>query len=107
MATTFQLRTYRRLPLQGQGIVHFAGKKVDGKGRLWNVSLSGCRMDSGQAAGPGMVFSMLLQLSDRDAVLIEGARVVWTRGAEFGIHITTIRPGELAHLERFLIAHQG
>ncbi len=107
MANTFQLRTYRRLPFQGHGIVYFLGQEIGGKGRLWNLSLSGCRMDSGQAAAPGMVFSMLLQLSERDAVLIEGARVVWTRGAEYGIHITAIRPGELAHLERFLIAQQG
>ncbi len=63
MATTFQLRTYRRLPVQGQGIVHFVGQEAEGQGRLWNLSLTGCRMDSGQDVVPGMVFTMLLQLS--------------------------------------------
>ncbi len=107
MATTFQLRTYRRLPLRGQGIVYFVGQETHGKGRLWNLSLTGCRMDSGQAPAPGMVFSMLLELSDRDAVTIACAQVVWTSGAECGIHIIKIRPGELGHLERFIMAQRS
>ena len=101
MATTFQLRTYRRLPMQGQGTVLFASADAEGKGSLWNLSVTGCRITSTELA-PGLEFSMLIQLPNNRALIVPRARVVWSHGADHGIELKATVPGDLERLQSFI-----
>ena len=101
MGTTFHLRTYRRLPMHGQGTVFFANAECEGRGSLWNLSVTGCRITSSQLA-PGMVFSVIVGLPNNRAVIGPRARVVWSQGADHGIELEATVEGDLERLQRFI-----
>lgn len=101
MATVFHLRTYRRLPVQGLGTVLYAGLDGEGRGHLWNLSVTGCRITSSQLA-PGAVLSILLELPNKRAVIVPRTRVVWCRGADHGLELMGTVAGDLERLQRFI-----
>jgi hypothetical protein len=101
MATsTFQVRTYHRLPLHAP--LYFHSEHIQGTGALWNVSRDGCRMDANVPLHPGTVVELMLLLGASGAVYVKAATVCWTRGLECGLRFILVQPGEAAHLERYL-----
>jgi hypothetical protein len=105
MATTFQLRTYRRLPMQGQGTVFFAGHDVEGKGMLWNLSVTGCRITT-HALALGLEVSLLIELPNKRALIVPRARVAWSLGNDHGLELVATVPGDDERLQSFIQAWQ-
>ena len=101
MATsTFQVRTYHRLPIHSP--LYFHNDNLQGTGALWNVSRDGCRMDANVPLHPGTVVELMLLLGANGAVYVKAATVCWARGQECGLRLILVQPGEAAHLERFI-----
>ena len=100
MTTTFQLRTYRRLPMQGQGTVLFASADGEGRASLWNLSVTGCRITSNELAS-GLEVSLIIQLPNNRALMVPRARVVWSRGTDHGLELEATLAGDLERLQRF------
>ncbi len=101
MATHFGVRTHRRVPVAST--VYFANEEVDGTGNLWNLSLTGCRVDGSVPVRPGMRLTLLVLLPGKHASLvIRDAQVVWTRGQEFGLRHVSVQAPEAARLEIFV-----
>ncbi len=101
MTTTFRLRTYRRLPIQGLGTVLFAGPDGEGRASLWNLSVTGCRITSDELASD-LVLSLIIQLPNNRALMVPRARVVWSRGTDHGLELETTVAGDLERLQRFI-----
>lgn len=102
--STFHLRSDQRLPVQGP--VYFHNSRLQGTGDLWNVSLTGCRMDGTPAVPLGAVVELLMLLPcPTGEVLIKEATVCWVRGVEFGLRLVTVQPGEVTRLEQYITSH--
>jgi hypothetical protein len=102
-STTFQVRSFRRFPVQCS--VYYSSDDFQGTGIAWNLSLNGWRVDGTQSVEPGTVMTLCVFLpGQHPTVFIDRATVRWSRGQEFGIAITSIRPDEQARLEQFVTA---
>lgn len=101
--TTFQVRSFRRFSVQCS--VYYSSDEFQGTGIAWNLSLNGWRVDGTQPVEPGTVVTLCVFLpGPHPTVFIDRATVRWSRGQEFGIAITSIRPDEQARLEQFVTA---
>ncbi len=99
--STFQLRTYQRLPVQCS--VFFHNDHLQGTGTLWNLSRDGCRIDANVFLHGGTVVELLIVLpGPSSAILVKAASVCWKRGLECGLRLVLLQPGEAAHLERYI-----
>lgn len=100
-ATHFAVRTHHRLPVACT--VYYANAELDGTGNLWNLSLTGCRVDGNVPVRAGMRFKLLVLLPGKHASLvIREAQVAWTRGQEFGLSLVSVQAHEAARLEKFV-----
>lgn len=98
---TFQIRNYQRLPVHCT--VYFSNDKLSGTGNLWNLSLTGCRVDGSLRVRSGMRFELLILLpGKRAAIIIQEACVSLTCGREFGLRMITLQPGETVRLEKYI-----
>lgn len=104
MATNrFYLREYRRFPVHCA--FYYSNDEVQGAGTVWNLSVSGWRVDGTCEVQPGMVFSLLVMLpDDYRTIIVERAMVRWTRGLEFGLQIGSIHHMDTRRLKRFVSA---
>ena len=73
MATsTFQVRTYHRLPIHSP--LYFHNEHIQGTGAVWNVSRDGCRMNANVPLHPGTVVELMLC----GAVYVKATIICWT-----------------------------
>lgn len=99
--STFRVRTYHRLPVQCT--VYFSNDELHGTGMLWNLSLEGCRIDGNLAVSRGMRFEVLVMLPGKPvSIIVQEAKVTWTRGHEFGLRFETLLPQEATRLEQYI-----
>ena len=97
----FQVRTYHRLSVQCP--VYFSNDQRRGIGNLWNLSLDGCRIDGNLSVRHGMRFELLVMLpGKRASFIVQEARVMWTRGQEFGLRLEKLRPRDATRLETYI-----
>lgn len=100
-ATHFAVRTHHRVPVANT--VYFSNEELDGTGNLWNLSLTGCRVDGSVPVRAGMRFKLLVLLPGKHAsIVIREAQVAWTRGHEFGLRLVSVQAQEAARLETFV-----
>ena len=98
---TFQVRTYHRLPVQCP--VYFSSEELQGTGTLWNLSLHGCRIDGNLSVLRGTRLEVLVMLrGKRASFIVQEARVMWTRGQEFGLRLEKLRPRDATRLETYI-----
>lgn len=84
-----------------QCTVYFFNDELQGTGNLWNLSLDGCRIDGNLSVRCGMRFELLVTLPcERAAIIVQEARVRWTRGQEFGLYIEKLRLNEARRWKR-------
>lgn len=103
VATTFQLRSFRRFSIQCS--VYYSSDALQGTGVAWNLSLNGWRIDGTHPVEPGTVVTLCVFLPDQHpTVFIDRAVVRWSRGQEFGIEVNEIKADEHARLEQFVTA---
>lgn len=101
IATHFGIRTHHRVPVATP--VYFSNEAVDGAGHLWNLSLSGCRVDGSVSVRTGTRLTLLVLLPGTQAFLvIREAQVVWSRGQEFGLRLINLHAPEAARLDTFV-----
>ena len=94
LSTTFQVRPYRRFPVQC--LVYFSTGTVTGTGTIWNLSLGGSWMDSDICLACGMVLKLFVMLPElQHGIVVDRATVCWCRGHEVQ---------EAARLQNFITA---
>ncbi len=73
---------------------------VGGDGNIVDLSLRGCRVESGTAVRPGTSLELRIQVSDDEPPLnIQEAVVRWSRSEQFGLEFVTLAPEEWARLQ--------
>lgn len=103
LSSRFHLRAFRRFPVHCS--VYYSSDEFQGTGTAWNLSLSGWRVDGSHPVPPGAVVTLCVFLPDHNpTVFIDQAVVRWSRGQEFGVEVTSMKPVEQAHLRTFLSA---
>lgn len=101
IATQFRIRTHHRVPVATP--VYFSNEAVDGTGHLWNLSLTGCRVDGSVSVRTGTRLTLLVLLPGTQAfMVIREAQVVWSRGQEFGLRLINLHAPEAARLDTFV-----
>lgn len=101
--TTFQVRSFRRFPVQCS--VYYSSDEFQGTGIAWNLSLNGWRVDGTHPVERGTVVTLCVFLPGQSpTVFIDRAVVRWSRGQEFGISVSSIKADEHARLEQFVAA---
>lgn len=73
---------------------------VGGDGRIVDLSLRGCRVDSSTEVRPGTSLEVRIQTSEEEPPLkIQEGVVRWSRGQQFGLEFVTLVPEEWARLQ--------
>ena len=98
-------RAYNRLRVKG--CVYFSGDQGEGTGTVQDVSVGGWRVRStGTHVKPGEDVTFFATLPDHEqAVLVDHARVCWSRGDEFGLAIGTITVQDAERVKGFIARH--
>lgn len=80
--------------------------EVQGTGNLWNLSIDGCRIDGDIEVRPGMVFSLLLIVGEKQrSIIVEQGIVTWARGREFGLRSNRIHASDAKQLQQLVTTH--
>ena len=96
-----ELRRFQRLPLQCPIALLINGRKEEGK--IVDLSMSGCEVESNKSLQKGQELSVLLHLPDGKPPLeIKVALVRWSRGQQFGLKFLTMEPDQQARLRCFV-----
>ncbi len=96
-----ELRRFQRLPLQCPIVLLTNGRKEEGK--IVDLSMSGCEVESNKSLQQGRELPVLLHLPDgKPPQEIKGALVRWSRGQQFGLKFLTMEPDQQARLRRFV-----
>jgi len=81
----------------------FSKDNHEGQGRILDLSIGGCKIESESVAIQGAQFECRLHIPDLDWPLrIDEATVRWVDGHTFGLSFTRIRPEEQAKLKQLL-----
>ena len=73
----------------------FSGSQNEGNGRTLDLSIGGCKIESGTAVVQGDMFECRLHIPDLDwPIMIDEATIRWVEGKTFGVAFTRIRSGE-------------
>ncbi|MCC6140444.1 MAG: PilZ domain-containing protein [Nitrospira sp.] len=73
----------------------FSGGLHEGNGRTLDLSVGGCKIESGMAVDLGDKFECRLHIPDLDwPIMIDEAIVRWVDASTFGLAFTRIRSGE-------------
>ena len=74
-----------------------------GRGLVYNLSLSGCRVEGRFPVEKGNFFGASLHIPGQDIpVRVELATVRWTTGRDFGIEFLSLNTGEKERLGHFV-----
>lgn len=73
----------------------FSGGPNEGDGRTLDLSIGGCKIESGTVVGQGDKFECRLHIPDLDwPIMIDEAIVRWVEGRALGLAFTRVRPEE-------------
>ena len=76
---------------------------VGGEGRVVDLSIRGCGIESLIDVQPGATLEVQIQAIEHESpILIQAAIVRWCRGRQFGLEFEVINPTEWAHLQKFV-----
>lgn len=80
-----------------------ADSTTTGEGRLLDLSLEGCRIETTRHLPVNTYLSLRLQVSSNDLpILVDLAAVRWARGTNCGVHFLSVQPHQVARLQTFL-----
>jgi len=87
--------------------VVFAGEALIGEGRVVDVSLPGCLMESPEAVKPGDYVQLKLFLPDQEpAIRVPLAVVRWAQGSRVGVEFIRSSEDDQIRLTRFVRRHR-
>jgi PilZ domain len=99
--TRFSIRSFRRFPVRCRA--YYAHDNERGTGTVWNLSLTGWRVDGTLTVRPGTVLSLwIIPPNNAPTVFVDRATVRWSRGLEFGMETTAIQDQEAARLKHLV-----
>ena len=88
--------------------VMFAGESIVGEGRILDLSLPGCLLESPEKMTAGEYLQLRLFLPDRPTPLhVTLAAVRWVNGSKLGIEFIRTTQDEQHRLEQFVRRHPG
>ena len=94
-----------RVPIECTAV--FAGESVTGEGRVLDVSLPGCLIESPEAAKPGDYVRIKLCLPDgQPAVDVPLAVVRWVKGNRLGVEFIRSSEEDAVRLKLFVQRHR-
>jgi hypothetical protein len=94
-----------RVPVECTAV--FAGEAIIGEGRVIDVSLPGCLLESPEYARPGDCLRLKLFLPDRrPAISVSLAVVRWVKGNRLGIEFIRSSEEDGLRLKRFVQRHR-
>lgn len=96
-----RLRTARRVPIQGT--TFFLNAETRGRGFVWNLSPTGCRVDAEKHVPAGTALTITLYLDHaEERIHVHRAVVAWSRGHECGLRLTDIEAPQARRLTHSL-----
>jgi crotonobetainyl-CoA:carnitine CoA-transferase CaiB-like acyl-CoA transferase len=97
-------RYSQRVPVEGS--VVFSGDEVTGQGRVIDVSLPGCLMETPEMVKPGDYVHLKLTLADQKTMTVPLAVVRWADGNRIGVEFIRSSEQDQAHLTRLVQRHR-
>ena len=83
--------------------VVFLGKQGVGEGKLFNLSMGGCAIESGAAVQRGTLLTLRVQLpSLPQLIAVDQAVVTWTAGDDFGVQFLSLGTRDEARLSQLI-----
>ncbi|TKB75532.1 MAG: PilZ domain-containing protein [Nitrospira sp.] len=99
---TMEQRENIRFPVKFRSSFSSTGR-VGGEGRVVDLSIRGCRIESPIEVQPGATLEVQIQAIEHEPpILIQAAIVRWRRERQFGLEFEVIVPTEWAHLQKFV-----
>lgn len=93
----------RERRVQVQYPISFEGNQGVGKGKLFNLSLRGCGVESGVSVQVGATVTLRVYVpSHKEPIQISRAGVTWSAGQDFGLEFTDMDPKEEERLKKLI-----
>lgn len=106
---TAELRRYPRFTIRLP--VAFWAERLNGLGETANLSKGGCAVESEVVPSRGLPLQLFMTVPTRDSsVVVDSVPVRWSRGRQFGVEFTALRPEAQQVLQQLiagLAAGQG
>ena len=83
--------------------VSFEGKSGTGRGTTFNLSLSGCALESGADVNMDATIKLILHIpTDMKPVRVGRAKVVWTAGSDCGVEFVNMNETGRTRLQNYI-----
>lgn len=93
----------RERRVQVQYPIAFEGNQGIGKGKLFNLSLRGCGIESGVNVQVGTTVTLRVYIpAHKDPIQVSRAGVTWSAGQDFGVEFMDMAPQEKERLEKLI-----
>ena len=93
----------RERRVQVQYPISFEGNQGVGKGKLFNISLGGCGIESGGTVQVGTTVTLRVYVpTHKEPIQISRAGVTWAAGQDFGVEFMDMDPKEQERLHKLL-----
>jgi c-di-GMP-binding flagellar brake protein YcgR len=93
----------RERRVQVQYPISFEGNQGPGKGKLFNLSLRGCGIESGVVVQVGATVTLRVYVpTHKEPIRIGRAGVTWSAGQDFGVEFTDVDPAERERLQKLI-----
>lgn len=93
----------RERRVQVQYPIAFEGNQGVGQGRLFNLSLIGCAIESGVTVQVGTTITLRVYIpTHKEPIQVSRAGVTWAAGQDFGLEFTDMAPQERERLQRLI-----
>jgi len=93
----------RERRVQVQYPISFEGIQGVGRGKLFNLSLNGCGVESGVSVQVGTTVTLRMYVpSHKEPIQISRAGVTWAAGQDFGLEFTDMDPKERERLQKLI-----
>jgi len=87
--------------------VVFLGRHGVGEGKLVNLSMGGCAIESGAAVRRGTLLTLRMHLpSLSQPIAVDQAVVTWTAGDDFGVQFLSLGTRDQARLSQLIAGLQ-
>jgi len=96
----FTIRPYRRFPVCCPVTYHHG--LCEGRGTVWNVSLTGWRFSGDLPLRVGEVCSLTVTLPPYQPVYVAAAIVRWVRGEEYGLETLVVDDESRDEVEEYV-----
>lgn len=99
----------RERRVQVQYPISFEGNQGVGKGKLFNLSLRGCAIESGIHVQVGTTVTLRVYIpTHKEPIQVGRAGVTWSAGQDFGVEFTDMDPKEQERLQKLITdLHEG